>query len=138
MIGVLKGAFVFLSDLMRYLTIPVEVDFIRLSSYGKSDTSSGKIQIVSDIALDLKDKDILIVEDIVDTGLTLTKLGQHLQSFKPRSIKICALIDKLERRETDCKVDYACHTVEGGFLVGYGLDYAEKYRNLPAIYHLKL
>jgi hypoxanthine phosphoribosyltransferase len=138
MIGVLKGAFVFLSDLMRRLTIPVEVEFIRLSSYGKSHTSSGRIDIRDDIALDLKDKDVLIVEDIVDTGLTLSTLAEHLKTFMPKSVKICALVDKLERRKTDCKVDYACHTVEGGFLVGYGLDYAEKYRNLPAIYHLKL
>jgi len=138
MIGVLKGAFVFLSDLARRLTIPVEIEFIRLSSYGNSDTSSGKIEIRNDIAMDLKDKEILVVEDIVDTGLTLVKLIDHLNSFKPKSIKICALIDKLERRKTNCKVDYGCHTVEGGFLVGYGLDYAEKYRNLPAIYHLKL
>jgi hypoxanthine phosphoribosyltransferase len=138
MIGVLKGAFVFLSDLMRRLTIPVEVEFIRLASYGKSHISSGKIDIRDDIALNLQGKDVLIVEDIVDTGLTLKTLTEHIKTFKPKSVKICALIDKLERRETDCKVDYACHTVEGGFLVGYGLDYAEKYRNLPAIYHLKL
>ncbi len=138
LIGVLKGAFVFLSDLMRCLTIPVEIEFIRLSSYGISDTSSGRIDIHDNILLDLKDKDVLIVEDIVDTGLTLTTLAEHIKSLQPKSVKICALIDKLERRKTDCKVDYACHTVEGGFLVGYGLDYAEKYRNLPAIYHLKL
>ena len=138
MIGVLKGSFVFLSDLMRRLTIPVEIEFIRLSSYGKSDMSSGTIDIQNDISMDLKGKDVLVVEDIVDTGLTLATLVDHLKSFKPKSVKICALIDKLERREIDCKVDYACHTVEGGFLVGYGLDYAEKYRNLPAIYHLKL
>ncbi len=138
MIGVLKGAFVFLSDLMRRLTIPVEVEFVRLSSYGKSHTSSGKIEIPKDLCLDVKDKHVLIVEDIVDTGVTLSTLAAHIASLNPKSVKICALIDKLERRKTDCQVDYACHTVEGGFLVGYGLDYAEKYRNLPAIYHLKL
>ncbi len=137
LIGVLKGAFVFLSDLMRRLTIPVEVDFVQLSSYGDSDVSSGKIKLRRGISTDLKDKDVLIVEDIVDTGLTMSKLEAYLKTFKPKSIKLCALIDKRQRRETDCRIDYACHRVEEGFLVGYGLDYAEKYRNLPAIYHLK-
>jgi hypoxanthine phosphoribosyltransferase len=138
LIGVLKGAFVFLSDLMRQMTIPVEVDFIQLSSYGNSDSSSGNIKFKSDISSDIKDKDVLLVEDIIDTGLTMTKLILHLRSFNPNSIKVCTLIDKRERRKADCKIDYACHAAEGGFLVGYGLDYSEKYRDLPAIYHLKL
>lgn len=138
LIGVLKGAFVFLSDLMRQIKIPVEVDFIQLSSYGNSDISSGKIKLKSDITSDLKDKDVLVVEDIIDTGLTMSKLVLHLKSFNPNSIKVCTLIDKRERRKIDCKIDYVCHAAEGGFLVGYGLDYSEKYRNLPAIYHLKL
>ena len=138
LIGVLKGAFVFLSDLMRQITIPVEVDFIQLSSYGDSDISSGTINLRSDVTSDLKDKDVLVVEDIVDTGLTMTKLICHLELFNPNSIKVCTLIDKRERRKTECKIDYACHAAEGGFLVGYGLDYSEKFRNLPAIYHLKL
>jgi hypoxanthine phosphoribosyltransferase len=138
LIGVLKGAFVFLSDLMRRMTIPVEVDFIQLSSYGDDDTSSGNIILKRDVTSDLQGKDVLVVEDIIDTGLTMTKLTQHLKSFNPNSISVCALIDKRERRKTECRVDYTCHAVESGFLVGYGLDYSEKYRNLPAIHHLKL
>jgi hypoxanthine phosphoribosyltransferase len=137
LIGVLKGAFVFLSDLMRRLTVPAEVDFIQLSSYGDGDVSSGKVLLRSNLSADVKGKDVLVVEDIVDTGLTLSRLEAYLQTLQPQSIKVCVLIDKRQRRETDCKIDYACHTVEGGFLVGYGLDYAEKYRTLPAIYHLK-
>lgn len=138
LIGVLKGAFVFLGDLARRLTIPVEIDFIQFSSYGNRDSSSGDVQLRSDISLELRGKDVLIVEDIIDTGLTMAKLFKHLESFNPESIRVCTFIDKHERREVDFKADYACHSIEGGFLVGYGLDYAEKYRNLPALYHLNL
>ena len=138
LIGVLKGSFIFLGDLARRLTIPVEIDFIQFSSYGNSDSSSGDIKLRSDISIELKDKDVLVVEDIVDTGLTMSKFLKHLESFNPKSIKVCAFIDKHERRKVDYKADYVCHSVEGGFLVGYGLDYAEKYRNLPALYHLNL
>lgn len=138
LVGVLKGAFIFLGDLARRLTIPVEIDFIQFSSYGNSDSSSGDIQLRSDISTELKGKDVLVVEDIIDTGLTITKLIEHLEAFNPESIRVCAFIDKHERREVDYKADYACYSVEGGFLVGYGLDYAEKYRNLPALYHLNL
>jgi hypoxanthine phosphoribosyltransferase len=138
LIGVLKGAFVFLGDLARKLTIPVEIDFIQFSSYGKRDSSSGDVQMRSDISSELNGKDVLVVEDIIDTGLTITKLIKHLESFNPESIRVCTFIDKHERREVDYKADYACYSVEGGFLVGYGLDYAEKYRNLPALYHLNL
>jgi len=138
LIGVLKGAFVFLGDLARRLTIPVEIDFIRFSSYGNSDSSTGEIKLLSDVTSDIRNKDVLIVEDIIDTGLTMAKLIEHIESFNPKSIRICAFIDKHERRKVDCKADYSCHTATGGFLVGYGLDYAEKYRNLPALYHLNL
>jgi hypoxanthine phosphoribosyltransferase len=138
LIGVLKGAFVFLGDLARKLTIPVEIDFIQFSSYGNNDSSSGDVKLRSDISSELKGKDVLVVEDIIDTGLTITKLIKHLESFNPESIRVCTFIDKHERREVDYKADYACYSVEGGFLVGYGLDYAEKYRNLPALYHLNL
>lgn len=137
LIGVLKGAVVFLSDLMRQLTIPVEIDFVQLSSYGNGDTSSGRPMIRKDLSIDLREKHVLVVEDIIDTGLTIAGLVDHLKSYGPKSVRICAMIDKLERRETDIRADYVCHTVNGGFLVGYGLDYAEKYRNLPAICHLK-
>lgn len=138
LIGVLKGAFVFLADLARRLSIPVEIDFIQYSSYGNHDSSSGDIRLCSDITTDITGKDVLIVEDIIDSGLTMAALIKHLETFHPGSIRICAFIDKTERRQIDCQADYLCHSIEGGFLVGYGLDYAERYRNLPALYHLNL
>ena len=122
LIGVLKGAFIFLGDLARRLTIPVEIDFIQFSSYGNKDSSSGEVQLRSDISSELNGKDVLVVEDIIDTGLTMTKLIKHLESFHPDSIRVCTFIDKHERREVDFNADYVCHSVEGGFLVGYGLD----------------
>ena len=137
-VGVLKGAFIFMADLVRAITQPVEVDFIGAASYGTNSYSSGRVTITKEITLDIKGKDVLLVEDIVDTGLTLTHLVSHLKSFSPRSVNICALIDKRERRETDITVDYACYVTEEGFLVGYGLDYNEQYRNLPDIYHLNI
>lgn len=138
LIGILKGAFIFLSDLIRQLSIPVKVDFMCVSSYGDSTSSSGRIKLTKDVDIEIKNKDILIVEDIVDTGRTLSYLVDYLKSSGAASVRICTLIDKRERRETDVTADYACHTVEKGFLVGYGLDYAEFYRNLPEVYHLKL
>ena len=137
-IGVLNGAFIFLSDLVRHITIPIKIDFIRVSSYGSSDHPSGHIRLTKRIELDIRDRDILIVEDIVDSGLTLKYIMTYLESFGPKSLKICALVDKHERRKAEIRIDYTCHTVETGFLVGYGLDYAEGYRNLPDIYRLKL
>ena len=138
LIGILKGAFIFLADLIRHLSIPVKVDFLCVSSYGDRTTSSGQIRLTKDVGLNLKNKDVLVVEDIVDTGLTLAHLIEHLKVAGAASVRICALIDKRERRQTAIAVDYVCHTVEKGFLVGYGLDYAEYYRNLPGIFHLKL
>jgi hypoxanthine phosphoribosyltransferase len=139
LIGVLKGAFVFLADLARALKLEkVKIDFLQASSYGADTTSSENIVLKKDIDLDIHDKDVLVVEDIVDTGLTLAYLISHLQGLGPRSIKVCAMIDKSERRKAAISVDYACTTVEKGFLVGYGLDYAEDYRNLPEIYHMIL
>lgn len=139
LIGVLKGAFLFLADLVRQLKIEkIKIDFIQASSYGADTVSSEKIILKKDIDIDIRGKDVLLVEDIVDTGLTLTHLINHLQGFGPKSVKVCAMVDKSERRKTAIKVDYACVVVEKGFLVGYGLDYAEDYRNLPEIYHLKL
>ena len=138
LIGILKGAFIFLADLIRHLSIPVQVDFMCASSYGSATSSSGRIKLIKDIELDIKNKDVIIVEDIVDTGVTLSYLVQHLQSLGAASVRICALINKLERRKMEVDVDYICHAVEKGFLVGYGLDYAEFYRNLPEVYHLKL
>ena len=138
LIGVLKGAFVFLSDLLRHITIPVKVDFIQISSYGAATNSSEKIRLTKGVEIDLKNMDVLIVEDIVDTGLSIKFIKDYLASLDPLSIKVCSLLDKMERRKEHCTIDYVCCSVEEGFLVGYGLDYAEKYRNLPEIYHLKL
>jgi len=138
LIGILKGAFIFLSDLIRQLSIPVKVDFMSASSYGGRTASSGQIKLTKDVEIEIENKDVLIVEDIVDTGLTLSYLVDYLKKSGAASVRICALIDKRERRETKVVVDYACHTVDKGFLVGYGLDYAEFYRNLPEVYHLKL
>lgn len=138
LIGILKGAFIFLSDLIRKLTIPIEIDFIGASSYETGTSSSGKVRLTKEIEIDVENKDILIVEDIIDTGLTLSFLMDYLKSCGPKSLKVCTLLDKRERRIADVKIDYACRVLESGFLVGYGLDYAEKYRHLPEIFHLKL
>ncbi|HFC97271.1 MAG TPA: hypoxanthine phosphoribosyltransferase [Thermosulfurimonas dismutans] len=137
LVGVLKGAFVFLADLMRSLSLPrVEVDFVRLRSYGFSDTSSGEVQITKDVELPLQDKDVLIVEDIVDTGYTLAYLLKHLQMHRPASVKICCFIDKSERRKVSVPLHFVAFKIPRGFLVGYGLDYAERYRHLPGVYEV--
>ncbi len=136
LMGVLKGAFVFMADLIRQLTIPVFIDFIWMSSYGCGDTSSGTVTRVSDFTTDISGKDVLIVEDILDTGLTVKELICCLAGNSPASIGVCAFIDKYGRRENDCRADYACHRVKEGFLVGYGMDFAEKYRHLPGLYEL--
>lgn len=139
MIGVLKGAFVFLADLMRRLQLKrVAIDFIRVASYGGHKESSGSIGLLKDVEIDITGKDVMIVEDILDSGLTLAFLKKHLSALKPRSIKSCVFIDKLERRQVDIHADYVCHTLKEGFLVGYGLDYAEAYRHLPGIFNLNL
>lgn len=138
LVCVLKGAFVFLSDLIRHITIPIKIDFIRAASYGDGVETSGNIRMTKDVEIDLKGKDVLLIEDIIDTGLTVSHLMDYLASFGLKSLKVCTLLDKRERRQAEVPVDYACHVVEQGFLVGYGLDYAEDYRHLPEIYHLKL
>ena len=136
-VGVLKGAFVFLADLVRQITIDHEIDLVGASSY-EGTSSTGQIVFTKQPDLELKGRDVLLVEDIVDTGRTLAKTVETMQLLNPRSIKICALIDKRERREAQINVDYSCFCIDGGFIVGYGLDYNEKYRNLPAIFNLKL
>lgn len=136
-IGVLKGSFIFMADLVRKLDIPCEIDFIGASSYGMNDASSGSVKITKNISLDIEGKHILLVEDIIDTGFTIEYLQKYLKDAGAESIKVCTLLDKYERRERKVHVDYTCHTLEDGFIVGYGIDYAEKYRNLPAIYHVK-
>ncbi len=139
LIGVLKGAFIFLSDLARHLELDdVKIDFLRAASYGDGTSSSETIHLIKDIDTDIRGKDVLIVEDILDTGLTLSFLTEHLKAHNPNSIRTCAFIDKSERRKVAVDADYVGHKVKEGFLVGYGLDYAEAYRNLPDIYHLKI
>lgn len=138
LIGALKGSFVFLADLARAINVPVQIGFIGVSSYGSGSETSGRIQITKELDVNIENNDVLIVEDIVDTGLTLQFIIDYLQSFNPGMVKVCSLIDKSERRKVDVDVDYACYKIPEGFLVGYGLDYNEDYRNLPAIYHLKL
>ncbi len=137
-IGVLKGAFVFLSDLIRKLTIPVQVEFVRVSSYGTESASTEKIRLTYELESEIKNKDVLIIEDIIDTGLTISFLMDYLYSFGPKSVQVCALIDKQERKKKMIDIRYVCHVVKKGFLVGYGLDFAENYRYLPDIYHLKI
>jgi len=137
LIGILKGAFVFLSDLIRNVTIPVEIDFIQVASYGASTASSGVIKIKKDIDLPVVNKHILIVEDIIDYGYTLDYLLRFLKHKKPRSVKICALLDKPSRRKVKVPIAYKGFTVPDRFIVGYGLDYNEKYRNLPYIGYLQ-
>ncbi|MDD9303291.1 MAG: hypoxanthine phosphoribosyltransferase [Desulfobacter sp.] len=137
LVGVLKGSFVFLSDLTRAINIDHEIDLIGASSY-EGTTSSGQTVFTKQPDLELEGRDILLVEDIVDTGQTLFKIVEFVQLLNPQSVKICTLIDKHERREVELNADYSCFTLEKGFIVGYGLDYNEKYRNLPAIFDLKL
>ncbi len=136
LIGILKGAFIFTADLARAMSIPVEIDFVRLASYGSSTSSSGFVRITKDIETDIRGRHVLVVEDIVDTGHTLKYLQDVLALHGPASVKICCLIDKKERREVEIAVDYVGFDVPRGFLVGYGLDYNEAYRHLPGIYHL--
>lgn len=136
-IGVLKGANVFLSDLIRKIEIPIIMDFIAVSSYGLSTESSGVVKINKDLDFSIENKNILIVEDIIDSGLTLKYLLENLKSRNPKSIKVCTLLDKPERRTVDIKVDYSGFEIPDEFIVGYGIDYAEKYRNLPFIASLK-
>ena len=134
MVGVLKGVFIFMADLVRALPFPVEVDFVRLCSYGAGTETSGEVVITKDVELSLTGRDVLIVEDIVDTGLTLAFLKEHLSRHQPRSLKICCFIDKKERREVEVPLDYVGFPVEKGFLVGYGLDCGEQCRTLPEIF----
>lgn len=136
LVGVLNGAFIFTADLARAIDLPLEVDFIRVASYGKATCSSGCLTLTKDIELPIAGKEVLLVEDIVDTGRTLASLTEMLAARSPASLRICALIDKQERREVAVTVDYPGFTVADGFLVGYGLDCAEQYRNLPAVYRL--
>jgi hypoxanthine phosphoribosyltransferase len=133
LIGVLKGAMFFLSDLMRYIDIPVEVDFMAVASYGSATDSSGVVRILKDLDAAIEGRDVLIVEDIVDSGLTLQYLLRNLGSRNPRSLEVCALLTKPERRKVDLPTRYIGFEIANRFVVGYGLDYAERHRNLPFV-----
>ncbi len=136
-IGILKGSVVFVADLVREITLPVSFDFMAVSSYGARTTTTGTVRILKDLDYDIEGKHVLIVEDIIDSGVTLSYLIEHLAGRKPASLKLCTLLSKPERRKVEVAVDYTGFTVPDAFLVGFGLDYAEKYRNLPFIGILK-
>ena len=136
LVGVLKGAVVFMSDLIRQLTISVEIDFMAVSSYGASTKTSGIVRILKDLDQSIEGRDVLIIEDIVDTGLTLDYLREVLEQRRPRSLKLAALLDKPERREVEIEANYLGFVIPDEFVVGYGLDYRELYRNFDDIYKL--
>ena len=133
LVGVLKGAVFFLSDLMRSLEVPCEVDFMAVASYGSSTDSSGVVRILKDLDATIEGKDVLIVEDIIDSGLTLSYLLRTLKAREPRSLEVCALLTKPERREVDLPIRYTGFEIPNKFVIGYGLDHAERYRNLPYV-----
>ncbi len=133
LICVLKGGVFFMCELAKRIRVPVSLDFMSVSSYGDETSSSGVVRIVKDLDQPLEGKDVLIVEDIIDSGRTLYYLMDILQKRNPRSLRLCTLLDKPERRVKDVKVDYTCFNIPDEFVVGYGLDYAQKYRNLPYI-----
>ena len=134
---VLNGAVFFFADLVREMTIPSRIDFIRAASYGSGTSSSGSVRLTKDLEIPIEDEPVILVEDIVDTGLTVTKIVEILRERGPESVKVCALIDKLERRSMDVVIDYCGFQVKEGFLIGYGLDYNEQYRYLPDIYAMR-
>jgi hypoxanthine phosphoribosyltransferase len=134
MVCVLKGAFMFFADLIRHVTVEPEIDFIRVASYGNGTSSSSAVSFTKDVEISLEDKHVLLVEDIVDTGCTMDFLMRQFRARRARSVALAALVDKSERREVDVPIDFAGFSVPAGFIVGYGLDCAEKYRELPAMY----
>jgi hypoxanthine phosphoribosyltransferase len=138
LVSVLKGSLPFMADLMRQISVPVTIDLMEVSSYGGQSTeTSGLVRILKDLSASIEDKDVVIVEDIIDTGLTLNYLVRYLRGKNPRSLRICALLDKPARRLVDIAIDYRGFTIPDQFVVGYGLDYGEHYRNLPFIGVLK-
>jgi hypoxanthine phosphoribosyltransferase len=137
LIGVLKGSFVFMADLIRQLDLPLELDFIRLSSYGAARESSGKVRVVQGVKTPIKGRDVLVIEDIVDTGITTSFLFDYLRKRKPASLKLCALTDKPSRRRVQVSIDYLGLSLPNKFVVGYGLDFDQRFRNLPDIYALE-
>src|SRR5213595_3357248 len=133
LVGVLKGAVFFMADLMRHLTVTCEVDFMAISSYGAATDSSGVVRILKDLDINIAGRDVLVVEDIIDSGLTLSYLMRNLEAREPASLEICALLTKPERREIDVPVRYVGFEIPNRFVIGYGLDFAERYRNLPYV-----
>jgi len=133
LIGVLKGAVFFMADLMRHLTVTCEVDFMAISSYGAATDSSGVVRILKDLDINIAGREVLVVEDIIDSGLTLSYLMRNLEAREPASLQICALLTKPERREIDVPVRYVGFEIPNRFVIGYGLDFAERYRNLPYV-----
>jgi hypoxanthine phosphoribosyltransferase len=133
LIGVLKGAVFFMADLMRHLTVACEIDFMAISSYGAATDSSGVVRILKDLDINIAGRDVLVVEDIIDSGLTLSYLMRNLEAREPASLEICALLTKPARREIDVPVRYVGFEIPNRFVVGYGLDFAERYRNLPYV-----
>lgn len=136
-IGILKGSFVFMADIMRKINIYCDIDFMAVSSYGNKSVSTGAVKINKDLSQDIAERPVVIIEDILDSGLTLSYLKKYLMNRDPKSIKICTLLDKPARRKADIKADYFGFDIPDEFVVGYGLDYAERYRNLPFIGILK-
>lgn len=136
-IAVLKGANMFLSDLIRHIDLPMEVDFMAASSYGNTTESSGVVRILKDLDYSIEGKDVLLIEDLIDTGLTLHYLAENLKSRGPASFRICTLLDKPERRKIDIEVHYTGFDIPDEFIVGYGIDYSQHYRNLPCVATLK-
>jgi hypoxanthine phosphoribosyltransferase len=133
LIGVLKGAVFFMADLMRHLTVPCEVDFMAISSYGAATDSSGVVRILKDLDINIEGRHVLVVEDIIDSGLTLSYLMRNLEAREPASLEICALLTKPDRREIDVPVRWIGFEIPNRFVIGYGLDFAERYRNLPYV-----
>ena len=133
LIGVLKGAVFFMADLMRELTVPCEVDFMAISSYGASTDSSGVVRILKDLDINIEGRDVLVVEDIIDSGLTLSYLIRNLEAREPATLEVCALLTKPSRREIDVPVRYVGFEIPNRFVIGYGLDFGERYRNLPYV-----
>jgi hypoxanthine phosphoribosyltransferase len=133
LVGVLKGAVFFMADLMRHLTVPCEIDFMAISSYGTATDSSGVVRILKDLDINVEGRDVLIVEDIIDSGLTLSYLMRNLEARGPASLEVCALLTKPERREIDVPVRYVGFEIPNRFVIGYGLDFAERFRNLPYV-----
>lgn len=137
LVSVLKGSLIFMADLMRHITVPCSIDFLSVSSYGSGTSTTGEVRILKDLDASLEGKDVLVVEDILDSGVTLSYLLKNLSARNPSSIRLCTLLDKPERRRINVHADYIGASIPDAFIVGYGLDYSEKYRNIPYVAVLK-